>query len=70
MFILNVIKQTVKEYLYKILKIPYSNIGVPIPLLNHLSKDNPIVLIDIGAYKGSFTLSLEKYCGLMSDIIT
>lgn len=69
MFILNVIKQPVKEYLYKILKIPYSNIGVPISLLNHLSKDNPIVLIDIGAYDGSFTLSLEKYCGLKEGIL-
>jgi FkbM family methyltransferase len=54
----NSIKQHGKDFLYDLLKIPYSKFGVSLAILRWLPKSKPITFFDIGAKVGHFSLSL------------
>jgi FkbM family methyltransferase len=43
--------------------------GIPRLLLQHLGRNKPIHLVDIGAYDGAFTFGLACYCGLLSGVM-
>jgi FkbM family methyltransferase len=66
---IKLIKQLVKEFLYRQLKIPYNSIGLPNSLIKYLSPKQSISLIDVGAYNGGFTASIEKYCGVSQAVL-
>jgi FkbM family methyltransferase len=54
----NSIKQKGKEFLYDILKVPYSRSDVPLEVWNWLSREKPITYFDIGASVGHFSLNI------------
>ncbi len=66
---INKLKQLVKEFLYHQLKIPYNSVGLPNSLTQYLSAKRSISLMDVGAYNGSFTSSIEKYCGISQAVL-
>jgi len=43
--------------------------GIPRLLLQHLGRNEPIHLVDIGAYDGAFTFGLACCCGLLSGVM-
>ncbi len=49
--------------------IPFSRVGVDGSLLRWIRPDQPINLVDAGASEGSFTSSIEKYCGVKHGLL-
>jgi FkbM family methyltransferase len=62
-------KEKIKESLCARLNIPYSTHGMPISLSRHLSRDQPISLVDVGAHNGAFTRAVAEYCGVARGIL-
>ncbi len=59
-----------RETLHTTLGIPYAGLyGIPQTLLKHLRRDEPIHLVDVGAYNGDFTFGLACYCGLHAGVM-
>jgi FkbM family methyltransferase len=62
-------KEFIKERVSDRLNIPYSSSGLPISLVKHLKKGQPINLVDVGSYNGDFTEALAGYCGISRGLL-
>jgi FkbM family methyltransferase len=59
-----------RQTLKATLGIKYAGLyGIPRLLLHHLRRNEPIHLVDVGAYDGNFTFGLACYCGLLSGVM-
>ena len=67
---LHFLKNTVKFALLDRWRIPYSQISsVPPCVFDNFRYSQPITLVDVGAYKGHFTLGLEALCKVKAGVL-
>ena len=66
---LSAFKLLLKRYPHKRLGGHHSKHGEPLLLARHLKRGKPIRLIDVGAYNGDFTDTIEKYCGIETGVL-
>jgi FkbM family methyltransferase len=52
-----------------LLNIPISRCDVPIAVMKALPRTRKISIIDLGASMGSFTLSMDRYCGVKKGLL-
>ena len=65
----NNLKQEGKYLLYKLLKIPFNRVNLPVDIMTWLPKGKPINFVDIGGSKGEFSTSIVKFYDVNKGLI-
>ena len=62
-------KLRLREQILGLYGIPFSRFDLPAPLIQRFRSAGPINLIDVGASSGTFTDSINKFCGVHRAIL-
>lgn len=63
------LKKLIKEKLYNRFGLTHRLYEIPVSLFKYLERGKPICLVDIGAYDGSFTQVMARYCGISKGLL-
>jgi len=63
------LKFWIKENVAGLLSLPYNRFNVPIAITKAIPKTRKITVIDVGAWTGTFTLSIDQYCGVEKALL-
>lgn len=62
-------KRWAQQWAAELFNLPVPRFGIPVSLARALPRNGNIVLIDVGASQGAFTLSLDRYCGVRKALL-
>lgn len=68
-YIGNDIKQEFRYFLYRLLKIPFNRVNLPVPITEWLPKDKAISYVDIGASRGDFATAVSSYYNVSKAVL-
>lgn len=64
-----VARDYLKKWLYKRIGVCFNSVGVPFSLAKRLERSSPLVLVDVGAHRGTFTSSVDRFCGVRQGLL-